>query len=78
MARKPDQTKEAVYGDRKRLELIFERAEKNTTRDPESNRRILKLLDELIGIFRSETIQSASSVRDAAKTRRTNGAAKSA
>lgn len=80
MARKPEQTKEAVYGDRKRLELIFERAEKNSSRTPEVNQRILELLDELIGIFRTETIQlqRTSSSRDVSKVKRSNGTAKSA
>ena len=80
MARKPEQTKEAVYSDRKRLELIFERAEQNDTRTPETNQRILQLLDELIGIFRAETIQlqRGGSSRDVSKSKRSNGLAKSA
>lgn len=72
MARKPEQTKEAVLSDRKRLELIFERAEKNTSRAPETNQRILELLDELIGLYRGETIQLHRS-RDASKSKRANG-----
>ena len=71
--RPPDQTDNAVRADRKHLERILERAQKNLVRPRIRNDEIKGLLSRLVVLYTEETVGPMSESAAMAATRRRTG-----
>lgn len=67
MPRRPDQNKAAIQKDIDRLDLLINRAEQNTRRDPGLNREIIAKLTFVKMKFTEESLQNQGQTKAVAK-----------